>query len=544
VTESNVVPNDYFVSESDLSASWVQYSHFFSVFNGRIDNSDYLNKLLCISSAEGSSCHYLVTKAYEKWGELCVNYIEGSFAFAVYDSSNGELFLANDAMGNNLFYYFSTSTQFYFSFYLKHLLQKKEVHVVLNEKYLSCILSGVPFTSTETAYQNICFSSAGSALVIKEGRIVRSFSHQINSANIDRIPSKDFVEGFLYYYRRSIHNCLRNSGEVGSTLSGGLDSGSVSALAAEELAKLNKRLHCYTSIPTHEVKDFVRSRFGNEFLYAAATANRYKNIVHHCVQSDSTSFINNLKKIIQLTCSPVHGAANVYWIYDILSQIKNESINTLLIGQSGNITVSWKGIPNFKAEKETLIKPFLAMSSDRINALVKDNMEEFNAGRSKVLNTVDARIQTISQQTRAMSFWNELANESNIKIYDPTRDRALFKFCLAIPDSFNSSDQYNRLLIRRAMEGVLPLEVQWNKRTGMQASDNLVMAKIQHAEISELLLLFQQSESVNQYLNLKEINNAFLQLMKSNPSKETRVLFSRFMRALNVGLFIMQVGKE
>jgi asparagine synthase (glutamine-hydrolysing) len=58
-----------------------------------------------------------------------------------------------------------------------------------------------------------------------------------------------------------------------------------------------------------------------------------------------------------------------------------------------------------------------------------------------------------------------------LELRDPTTDRRVLEFCLAIPDNQYVRDGRDRFLIRRAMEGILPHDVLWNTRRGQQATD-------------------------------------------------------------------------
>ncbi|TGQ70416.1 asparagine synthetase B, partial [Mesorhizobium sp. M8A.F.Ca.ET.207.01.1.1] len=80
----------------------------------RLDNRDELLAKLGIrdrSIADGM----LMMSAYLKWGEACPTYLQGDFAFAIWDGERRALFCARDHFGVKPFYYHSADKRFAFA---------------------------------------------------------------------------------------------------------------------------------------------------------------------------------------------------------------------------------------------------------------------------------------------------------------------------------------------------------------------------------------------------------------------------------------------
>ena len=133
---------------------------------------------------------------------------------------------------------------------------------------------------------------------------------------------------------------------MGVALSGGLDSGSVTALAARALGETGKRLTAFTAIPIYDTSGTVGpKRFGDETHFASATAAFWPNVDHHLLDSAGVTPIEGIRRVLAIMPEPAHAASNYFWIVDLLAQAKAHGLGTLLTGQGGNATVRWTGAP-------------------------------------------------------------------------------------------------------------------------------------------------------------------------------------------------------
>ena len=91
------------------------------VFNGEIYNYRELYRFFPDYKFNSNSDSELILAAYEKWGEDCLDYFTGMFAFAIWDEDNQKLFCARDRFGVKPFYYANQNGNFYFSSEIKAL---------------------------------------------------------------------------------------------------------------------------------------------------------------------------------------------------------------------------------------------------------------------------------------------------------------------------------------------------------------------------------------------------------------------------------------
>ncbi|TGT82174.1 asparagine synthetase B, partial [Mesorhizobium sp. M5C.F.Ca.ET.164.01.1.1] len=94
-------------------------------------------------------------RAYLNWGEACPTYLQGDFAFAIWDSERQALFCARDHFGVKPFYYHASDRRFAFASEIGPLLGLDEVGSRLSEHQISGFLAGLPDDPQSTAYTDI-----------------------------------------------------------------------------------------------------------------------------------------------------------------------------------------------------------------------------------------------------------------------------------------------------------------------------------------------------------------------------------------------------
>src|SRR5919204_3602137 len=139
------------------------------VYNGEVYNYIELRREL---EALGYRFHSdsdseVVLRAYEHWGERCLDRFNGMWAFALADLRRGRLFCARDRLGVKPFYYWFDGTRFVFASEIKALLRLPFVKRIPNERMVwdFLVLGAVDHTD-ETFFANIHALGAGQQLVV------------------------------------------------------------------------------------------------------------------------------------------------------------------------------------------------------------------------------------------------------------------------------------------------------------------------------------------------------------------------------------------
>jgi len=178
----------------------------------------------------------LILYAYEAWGEDCIQHLIGDFAFAIWDTRKRQLFCARDPFGVKPFYYAHVGNAFVFSNTLNCLRLHPTVSDELNEVAIGdYLLFGLNQDLASTTFRDIQRLPQASYLTVSiEGRRIHQFWNAPTSGQIRFPKSEDYVERFKQLFSEAISDRLRTT-TVSVSMSGGLDSTSVAAVARELL---------------------------------------------------------------------------------------------------------------------------------------------------------------------------------------------------------------------------------------------------------------------------------------------------------------------
>ena len=202
------------------------------IFNGEIYNFKELRKELLRKghrfSTQGDT--ETILHAYEEWGEKCVEFLRGMFAFAIWDARNKRLFLARDRLGIKPLFYAEHKGRFYFASEMKAILADQSFPRDLDELALTCYFTLSYIPAPLTIFTGIRKLSPGHTLTWENGQIKIHKYWDLYFAPDRSKSEKYFIEGFLDLFQESVRIRLMSEVPLGAFLSGGIDSGAVVAL--------------------------------------------------------------------------------------------------------------------------------------------------------------------------------------------------------------------------------------------------------------------------------------------------------------------------
>lgn len=192
----------------------------------------------------------VVVHAYEEWGEKCVERFNGMFAFAIYDRrpqagqhQSGRLFIARDRYGVKPLYYYHDDGVFLFASEIKALLKHPAVRTRVSHAALSEYFTFQNIFSELTLFEGIRLLPPGCTLMVDAGasqavRQSRYWDYCFFAD--DSIGSQEECAEELYrLFERAVTRQLIADVPVGSYLSGGMDSGSITAVATRHIPRLH-----------------------------------------------------------------------------------------------------------------------------------------------------------------------------------------------------------------------------------------------------------------------------------------------------------------
>ena len=183
-----------------------------------------------------SSDEETILRAYQKFGENCVDHLIGDFAFVIWDKRLRRLFCARDHFGVKPFFFARVANSFIFSNALNTLRRDRRVSDALNENAVGDYLAfGLNQDLTSTIFRDIQRLPAGHTLSLANGTITtrRYWTPAVKGEIRFRDP-QSYVERFNELFTAAIKDRLRTS-RVSISMSGGLDSTSIAAVARDLL---------------------------------------------------------------------------------------------------------------------------------------------------------------------------------------------------------------------------------------------------------------------------------------------------------------------
>lgn len=201
----------------------------------RLDNRDELLArfgLLNIGRVVGDG--ELVLHAHARWGEDCASHLLGDFAFAIWDPRQRRVIAARDQMGmRQLVYAHREGRLFACATSARAVALAPELKPPLNELRVAEALIDFEYGSlTSTFYEGVLRLPPGHCLTVGDnGLRLRAYWTMAPPQQLRLSSDEEYAEAFRDVLSTAVRARLRSAGAVGSMLSGGMDSGSVVALA-------------------------------------------------------------------------------------------------------------------------------------------------------------------------------------------------------------------------------------------------------------------------------------------------------------------------
>ncbi len=207
------------------------------VLDGRLDNRGDLERALGEPGPAVSDAR-LVLRAYQRWGQSCFEKLLGPFAVLIWDSRAKALVAARDPMGDRTLFYASIPGGVAFASEEYTLLAHPAVSPDLDEETLARYFAIEAPRAGATFFRAIRELPAGSLLHASgENVTLETYFTPQAPDPIRYRRDEEYAEHLASVLGDAVESRLRSTTQVGISLSGGMDSPSVAALAVERLAR-------------------------------------------------------------------------------------------------------------------------------------------------------------------------------------------------------------------------------------------------------------------------------------------------------------------
>lgn len=210
---------------------------FAFVADARIDNRDELIRALGDEGPTAQSTDAdLILAAWRRWGEACAERLLGDFVFAVWDRAEQQLVLARDALGGRSLCYFHDGRRCLFASEVNQILEVPGVAPRISEDKIADYLACLNHDDEGTLFESIRYCPPAHVVTLSTaGARKRRYWDVDPGRRIRYRDDREYAEHFLELVTAATRCRMRSIGPVGISLSGGLDSTLLAAVATRVL---------------------------------------------------------------------------------------------------------------------------------------------------------------------------------------------------------------------------------------------------------------------------------------------------------------------
>lgn len=296
--------------------------------NGQVYNYLELKSLLPGQGYATSGDMEVALHLYRRFGTAFLSHLNGMYAGVVHDPVHRKLVLFRDRFGIKPMHYTVTPQGFFFSSEIPPLLHAPGVTGEIDGGLLPLFFTYRYLPGEKTIYRGILRLPPGSYLELDLNTgsfcITRYWNYDFTGAESYR-DADEAAEEFLRLLHDSVRIRLRSDVEVGSFISGGIDSSAVASLTAGIKRDLKLFTVAFTEEAydeTHQVDQFVRSS-GNLFADS-------KRFVRKC----SKDSLQNLPEIVKALGEPLSLGAVIPT--DQVCELASEHVKVALTGEGAD----------------------------------------------------------------------------------------------------------------------------------------------------------------------------------------------------------------
>jgi asparagine synthase (glutamine-hydrolysing) len=563
----------------------------------RLDNREELCARFDVPPAERGTFAdgALARTACWQWEDEAPRHLFGDWSFADWDERQRTLRLCRDQLGNTGLYYHFRPPLFAFASDPQGLFALDWVARRIHEPKIASYLAIFPLAGEEeTCWQDIFRLLPGCSLTVgPDGRRKQRYWDADRTPVLTPRRDEEYIEGFLEHFKAAVKTRLRSRLPVGVSLSAGLDSGAVAALAAQGLGEKGKPLAAFTSVPLFPAAHLMPGTLADEWPLAQAVSRLYPNIEHLAIDAAAVTPLAGIARAVAIHHAPLHAAANQYWLMALHDAAHKRGIGVMLTGQLGNGGVSWSGgrdrifflfasgrwdegrraLTEWRqrhncswigALAECLAKPALRpfwppdprrlfgiippwsetaaihpifAARIRLGEAMRSNRSAEGSGRM-IDPSLERQLTLMRNGTMTGPVWHATGAAFAMEVRDPTADIRLVEYCLGIPAEQDVKDGGQRMLIRRSMEGILPPEVQWNTRRGRQAADVAFRLLHHRDEMETSLARLEGNDLAKFYLNLPRLRRVWSEIQAKVSQRTFRRVGTILLRGIMCGSFL------
>lgn len=456
------------------------------VYNGELYNTDEVRSSLLAAGHcfLGHSDTEVLLHAYAEYGEACLHRLNGIFAFGIWEQKRHRLFLARDRMGVKPLFFKRHNGGLIFGSEIKAILAYPGVKAEIDMQGVGEILLLGPgrtpgcgvFRGIEEVQPGCCGYYESGCLTLhpywelKDREHTHSFEETVHTVR----------ELVLDSIRRQMVSDV----PVGTFLSGGLDSSLISAVCAEEFRKQGKQLITFSVDYVDNDKYFTPNKFQpNSDGHYIRVMQKFLGSDHHWCVLSPQDLMDSLEDSVIARDLP--GMADVdISLLAFCRQIK-EHVTVALSGECADEIFGgypWYRDPEVRAldgfpwaqntkQRLGMLAPVLKgkIGEDYIRSRYEKTCRE-----SSILPGTNSQEKRMKEMVNLNQKWfmqtlldrkDRMSMYSGLEVRVPFCDYRIAEYLYGVPWEYKDYMGKEKGLLRHAMEGILPQEVLWRKKS-------------------------------------------------------------------------------
>ncbi|GIV38765.1 MAG: asparagine synthetase B [Thermonema sp.] len=437
----------------------------------------------------------VILAAYQEWGPLCLQKFNGMWAFAIWDKHLKRLFLSRDRFGIKPLFYAFTEDKFIFA------SEMKAIFPFLKERKLSSKFQWCLENIYEYEHSPYCliegikrFPAGHYGFVDTDAKKVNVTSYWNTLDNLEILPEKyeKQVDRFRELFFDACKIRMRADVKIGTALSGGLDSSSVTA-ALCQIGNKNERT-------AQDWQNAFVATFPNTDLdetHYAKILTEKLGIRAFFQEINPEKGIANLENYLWLF-EEIYFTSPIPMI-ELYKAIKNHGITVSLDGHGADELLSGYGNSLFNIAKEKpfdcrlikeVIKTYKEIRNIQDNKTLKYLIDGYE-GRKNIIKHYAKEIIGLNTKEnlkkQKMGLFNQYLYEifhktilptllrnydrysmaASVEVRMPFMDYRLVTYCFSLPWQSKYRNGFTKAILRDAMSAYMPPEITWRKvKTG------------------------------------------------------------------------------
>lgn len=469
----------------------------------RLDNRNELTASLGLSAgARELSDVALIAAAYERWQEGCIDYLVGDFAFCIWDARRQVLFGARDHIGVKPFYYHYSARLAVAGSEIGAILALREVPRRLNLDRIADYLLPMLNDPDITFYRDVRRLAPAHCITISRTSVtIRRYWALDTVREIHRRRDAEYVEECREIFFEAVRCRLPDERPVGTFLSGGLDSSSITC-AARDISLRNgcQPIHAFSLV-------FDLAPASDERGFISMVVDRSANIRSHLVAGDASGPLTDFRTTLPGEHEP-YFAPNLFLHRAVYNAASANGVRVVLDGFDGDHAVGHGlaritelaarlrlvsaaseirsisrefGKSSWQLTKERVIAPLVpayavkaarglrlirepaSILSARLHQLAIDRQRRFAPPKATNARQEYLRNMSSGLIPFALEVADRAAATAGVEPRYPFFDKRFLEFCAALPSDQKMRDGWTRLVMRRAMNAVVPSQIQWRR---------------------------------------------------------------------------------